>query len=699
MRDHRIEFGHSHSLPKKFLDFIKTQQGDFFSIETFISHIRQNNHKKKGMHTRIEQNLRQMFSTLHSIGYLVKKKKKFALNPEFICQGTIKFSGSNKACVFLDDGYELPIRKEDIGIAQDGDVVMFEFCDYHKGQIYVKVTNVQKRKKQKFFARIERLHQNYLSLVLLDTPAQVRLWAPLPPSPVHAGYYAFVSLADEITPIGQKCTIEEVFPPDDERFDAQRIIVKHGLPTKHKQYREFKRIDEIVEKELPGRKDYRQLFTITIDGETAKDFDDAISFEQEGELFRLYVDIADVSSFVKKGSALDKEALLQGNSYYIGDRVVPMLPEILSNEYCSLKEGVDRLTLSVELLFSKEGTLLEAQFYRGIINVNKRLTYNQADEILQHPDNSKLANMLTSLDEFTNILKEKRMGHGRVDLNIPNEEIIHNNGEIHDILFGTRFASHRIIEECMLSANQAASKLLRESGIPTLYRIHEPISEEKLSSLVNFFKTLRLRFDSKLPVGIALQKIIDDAAGKEYEHVVNLIILRSFMQAYYGSKPIGHFGLGFRDYTHFTSPIRRYPDLVVHRCIKSLMNGEKAPYRINTLEKIGEKTSATERIQMKAERDYLKLKSCRLLRNFQGKAFDVVITNISKIGLSVSLIDKPVEGLVPFWTLTDDYYYVNEEEFTVIGKRRGRRFRIGDKIKAVLLNADINTMHIDFKII
>ncbi|MCX7679127.1 MAG: VacB/RNase II family 3'-5' exoribonuclease [Spirochaetes bacterium] len=701
MKEYRSGYRHSHSIAKQIFSLIQDHHGEVIAIETLLSRISQKKRYKKKGNTRrnSESHLRHLIEALHGIGYLIKKKKNFVVNPEFLCRGTMKFTGMGKACIQLDDGYELPIRKGDSGTAQHGDMVMFEFADYHNGQLYVRVTNVHSRKKDRFLARIERAHHHGYLLSLLDTPAPLRLWAPPPTCVVCEGHYAFVTLSNEKTPLGQKCIIDEAFPPDDERYDAQRIIVKHGLPEKHRRYRELAKIDEIIERELPGRKDYRNLFTITIDGATAKDFDDALSLEEEGNLLRLYVHIADVSSFVKKGSALDKEALLRGNSYYIGDRVVPMLPEILSNEYCSLKEGVDRLTLSAELLFDKDGTILHSSFHRGIINVNKRLTYDEADEIITRKEKSELKALLTKLDSFTRILKEKRMAHGRIDLNIPNEELVYRHGEISDILFGKRLISHRIIEESMLSANQAASKLLREAGIPTLYRIHEAISEEKLFALVNFFKTLGLKFNTKVSVGTALQQIIDASSGKEYEHVVNLIILRSFMQAYYGTNPIGHFGLGFRDYTHFTSPIRRYSDLVVHRCIKALLNGEKPPYGSNKLDEIGEKTSMAERIQMKAERDYLKLKSCRLLFEKKGEIFDVIITGVSRVGLSVSLIDKPIEGLVPLWTLTDDHYLVNEDEFTVVGKRLGRRFRIGDKVRARLSAVDLNTLHIDFTII
>lgn len=701
MRNYRKGFTNRHSIINKVLELLKKYPNNEFSAEkivSILSDIKKYKNKKHRSRNTLEE-MSYMLSALYGIGYLIKKKNSFIINPEFICRGKMKFFGSGSACVLLDDGYELPIRREDTGSAQNGDAVMFEIADYHKGRFYARITAVQTRSKVRHLARIDRPHMQGILLTLLDTPGNIRVWAPLPRYSINTGYYALISIGDETTPWGQKCEVKEAFPPDDESYDAVRIIVKHGLPEKHKQYRELQNIDTIIENEIHGRKDYRNLFTITIDGETAKDFDDAISLEEEGALTRLYVHIADVSSFVKKGSPLDKEALIRGNSYYIGNRVVPMLPEILSNEYCSLKASVDRLTLSAELLIDEKGAVQDISFHRGIINVNRRLTYNEADALIKSKGRNEIKTILQKFDALTLRLKEMRLNRGRVDLNIPNEEIIYSNGSTTDILFGKRLISHRIIEECMLSANEAASKTLREAAIPTLYRIHETISDEKLTALKSFFKTLGLRFDSKVCVGGALQHIIDDAVGKEYEQVVNLIILRSFMQAYYGSEPVGHFGLGFRDYTHFTSPIRRYPDLVVHRCIKAFLDGAKPPYSVSTLDDIGEKTSASERVQMKAERDYVKLKACRLMNPRRGEQFDVVVTSVSRLGLNVSLIDRPIEGMVPLWTLTDDYYLVKEDEYTVVGKRLGRRFRIGDKLRAVLLNADIDTMHLDFKIV
>jgi len=251
----------------------------------------------------------------------------------------------------------------------------------------------------------------------------------------------------------------------------------------------------------------------------------------------------------------------------------------------------------------------------------------------------------------------------------------------------------------MLAANVAVSRVLREREVPTLYRIHEEISPDSLLKLKNFLKQLRIPFKAAGDISTRIQEVLAHVAGKDIEHVINLVILKSLMQAYYGADPEGHFGLGFRDYTHFTSPIRRYPDLVVHRCLKSLIDLKKPPYTRAELVAIGDRSSEKERVAQSAERDFDRIKACRLVKSRVGELFAGVITGVSKYGFYVTLKEIPVEGMVPLRALTDDYYLVKEDDYTVIGKRYGKRFRIGDAIRVKLSAVDVDRMFIDFEVV
>jgi ribonuclease R len=294
-------------------------------------------------------------------------------------------------------------------------------------------------------------------------------------------------------------------------------------------------------------------------------------------------------------------------------------------------------------------------------------------------------------------LHKKRSSSGRLDLNLTDQEIIYEKDKLKEIRFAARLKSHMLIEECMLSANEAVSKALKDNGVPSLYRVHEKISDKNLESLKKFMLVLGIKIPGGKNAGINLQEVLQKVAGKPYEQVVSLVILKSMMQAFYGPEPLGHFGLGFTDYTHFTSPIRRYPDLVVHRCLKSLIDSSPRPYDMQQLLEAGEKSSTMERIAQKGERDLIKIKSCRILKDSVGNEFDAVISGMAKFGLFVSLIDMPIEGMIPLKNLKDDYYSINEDNYTVTGNRRGRVFRLGDKLRVKLVQADIETLRIDFE--
>ncbi len=642
--------------------------------------------------------IKNILDALTAIGYLKRQRKSYIKARGFKIEGNIKINTTGNGILTTDDGDEIIIWKENINNSHNNDLVEIEIIDFRDRLYYGSVRKIIQRRRDEYFASVTKVYPERIVFRLMDTPGEVDVYSDKDKNEFRPGDCAVVGLLDDFDRGRQKCEVRKRYLPDEE-YDVRRIIIKHSLPSPHPEYKELIDIENKIPRgELSGRKNYRGLFTITIDGEHAKDFDDAISLDVLPDGYRLYVHIADVSAYVKKGGELDKEAGKRGTSFYLANQVIPMLPEILSNNLCSLRQGEDKLTLSAEIVFDKKGKEISKQFHRGIINVNKRLTYKSAEEIINNDDND-LHPLLSRMCELAGILKRGRLKKGRIDLSLLDYELVFDGNKIKDIIFAKRLKSQMVIEEFMLSANEVVSRALTENDVKSLYRIHENISEEKLLSLKNFLKTLGFNLAAKTNIGIALQRIIDSVSGKKFEQVVNFIMLKSFMQAYYGPEPLGHFGLGFADYTHFTSPIRRYPDLVVHRCLKSLLDKTPPPYEFTELEIIGDRSSEMERVAQNAERDLFKLICCRYMENKIGQVFDAVISGMSKGGFFVTLIDIPVEGMVPLRLLTDDYYLINEDDYTVIGKRLGRRFRLGDALKVELKEVSVDLIRIDFDVV
>jgi ribonuclease R len=459
--------------------------------------------------------------------------------------------------------------------------------------------------------------------------------------------------------------------------------------------------------EQADRVDLQALDFVTIDGADAKDFDDAVYCEREKKQWRLVVAIADVSHYVTPQSELDKEAQARGNSVYFPSSVLPMLPEILSNELCSLKPKVNRHCMVCDMLISNKGELKRFQFYPALIHSRARLIYNDVAAWLETqkcPAAYKgLLPHLQNLQALYQLLRQNREARGAIDFETTETQVIFGpDRKIKQIIPTERTVAHRIIEECMLLATVSAARFLLKAKIPTLFRVHAPPAEEKLADLKAFLAELGLRLPGKKVVSTedyaALLKLI---SHRPDAHLIQTIMLRSLSQAIYSPKNIGHFGLAFDAYTHFTSPIRRYPDLLVHRAIRHVLAKRKARnffYDKASISRLGEHCSGTERRADEAPREVLDWLKCEYMRDRVGEVFDGIITNVTGFGLFVELQNIYVEGLVHVTALHNDYYQFDANRHCLQGERTGIVYRLGDRLQVRVGRVDLDQRKIDFEL-
>ncbi|NWG04858.1 MAG: ribonuclease R [Syntrophaceae bacterium] len=506
--------------------------------------------------------------------------------------------------------------------------------------------------------------------------------------------------------------------PDDPEIEPQIIIHKYDLPHRFSSaaLKEAQHLPPAPSPtEYRERVDLRDIPTFTIDGENAKDFDDAVSIEREkdGKL-KLYVSISDVSHYVKEETSLDEEAYVRGTSVYFPDRAISMFPPELSNQICCLHPRLDRLTLTTELSYDENGESKEVRFYPSVIRSHERLTYTLVRKILVDGDvelRNKFRHLLPSLELMANLsqeLRRKRMGRGAIDFDLPEPEVILNlQGETEDIIRAERNLAHQIIEEFMIAANEAVAHFMKEKGCPFVYRVHEPPQKESIDEFRRFishlgYKSIRpdhgmgKEFDHSPK---AFQKILSDVKGRPEERVVNDVLLRSMKWAKYSAKNIGHFGLASEGYTHFTSPIRRYPDLIVHRLLKRVLSNREIKISEETLAQRADHLSNRERVAMEAEREILDRYRVRFMKDKIGEEFEGIISGVTAFGFFVELRDIFVEGLVRVTSLHDDYYHYHEDKYCLVGERTHKRFRIGDPIKVKVERVDVERRHIDFGLV
>jgi ribonuclease R len=493
----------------------------------------------------------------------------------------------------------------------------------------------------------------------------------------------------------------------DPGMEIEIALRKHELPFEFSKeaLAETKKLPDTVRRsDWKGREDVTQLPLVTIDSETARDFDDAVYCERQGKGYRLIVAIADVSHYVGDGGTLDREARERGNSVYFPRRVIPMLPEKLSNGLCSLNPQVERLCMVCDMAISPGGEIKQYRFYPAVMWSHARLTYTEVAAALYDRDAAArekigpLLPWLENLDALYRLLAKARAQRGAIDFEtVETRMIFDDNGKIAGIEPYERNDAHRVIEECMLAANVCASDFLKERTHPALYRIHEGPTPERLTKLRDFLGTFGLQLTGgDAPQAKDYAQLIEKIRDRPDKQLLQTVMLRSLRQAIYSPDNVGHFGLAYESYTHFTSPIRRYPDLLIHRAIKSVLAGRR--YDALNWEEVGLACSATERRADEATRDVEAWLKCWYMQDRVGETFTGSISSVVPFGIFVALDTVFIEGLVHVSDLGRDYFHFDEKQHAMVGERTGARYRLADRVRVQLVRVDLDQNKIDFRL-
>lgn len=591
-----------------------------------------------------------------------------------------------------------------------------------RGRPEGKIVEVLERANSKLVGRIYNEHgvwfvepeNKRISQRILIAPPEkpARKGSKAAPQPV-AGQVVMVDIIEQPTRNAQAIgkVREIVGNYADPGMEIEIALRKHELPYEFSKegLAEAKKLPDIVRPaDKKGREDITHLPLVTIDGETARDFDDAVYCERQGKGYRLIVAIADVSHYVKERGDLDLDAYERGNSVYFPRRVIPMLPEKISNGLCSLNPQVERLCMACDMDIGPTGEIKRYRFYPAVMFSHARLTYNEVaaaiheKEIPARRKIGKLLPQLEMLDELYRLLVAERRKRGAIDFESTETRMIFNeNGKIDRIVPDERNEAHKIIEECMLAANVCASAFLAENEQPCLYRIHQGPSPERLAKLRDFLGTFGLQLGGgDEPHAKDYAALITKIKGRPDTALLQTVMLRSLRQAIYSPDNVGHFGLAYDQYTHFTSPIRRYPDLLVHRAIKAVLQKKKyvPDHDAGDWESIGLHCSMTERRADEATRDVEDWLKCFYMQDKIGEIFSGSIASVVPFGIFVALDDVFIEGLVHVSELGTDYFHYDDAAHAMVGERSGKRYRLSDRVKVQLVRVDLATNKIDFKL-
>lgn len=557
------------------------------------------------------------------------------------------------------------------------------------------------------------IRERGIGLVMPDNPriGHRILVPPGEAASAKPGQIVVVRILDYPTAMAQATgrVIKIIGKPGDKGIATDIAIQSHGIPnTWPKEVRSaaMKFGKEVPETAKPGRTDLRDVALLTIDGADARDFDDAVYCQPAKDGWTLLVAIADVAHYVEIGGAIDHEAIKRATSVYFPDRVVPMLPEVLSNGLCSLNPKVDRLCMVCEMHIDRKGNVTQSRFFEGLMRSAARLTYTQVAEFLEGNEASKVSKDLhvaiRHLHDLYKALAIARSKRGAVNLDIPQLRIqLNDDGVVDRIVSVERNDAHKLIEECMIAANVEAAKFLHKNKIQGLYRVHDKPDEERFDDLRLFLTGLGLKVPHVRHVEPKhLNMLIEQVADRPDSHAISMTMLRSLQHAEYTPANIGHFGLALQAYAHFTSPIRRYPDLLVHRAIKHIVGGGKAGsynYDLSAMERLGHTCSAYERRAEEATREVEAWLKCQFMEDKVGQEFVGIVTGVTHFGLFVMLDEFQIDGLVHVTSLQNDYYHFDAGGQRLVGERSGTTFRVGDEMHILVSKVDMENKRIDFQ--
>lgn len=630
-------------------------------------------------------------------------------------QGTLEIT--KKGFGFVTDqasGEEIFIPAQYLYTAFDGDQVEVQLFAVSRGKSKEGQISTVLKRAHKTFVGIYH-HSEYYGFVAPDNPKVHRDFYIAPQNTLGAtqGQKVVIEFikwdSASLNPEGR--IVEILGFPDEPGVDILSLMKGYELPTKFpkKVLNEAEQLDfQITPQLLENRLDLRDEVTFTIDPEDAKDYDDAVSLKKlKNGNYLLSVHIADVSHFVAEGSAIDKEAVTRGLSIYLVDRVIPMLPEKLSTNLCSLQPNQPKLTISCIMEINHKGERLNYRIVPSIIISKRRFTYEEAQSVIEDSDSSDpLAGILRDMRNLSQLFRKNRLNHGSIDFETPEVRFLLNEtGKPTEIIPIKRLESHQLIEEFMLMANKTVSEHIqtisnKRKKLPFIYRIHEKPDNDKINNFQEFLNALG--FQVKIPRNINpknFQEIMNKVLGTKDDVLIKEVALRTMMKANYSNINVGHFGLAFLYYTHFTSPIRRYPDLTVHRLLneyKNPVSNKRAKILEKYLKKIGEICSERERLALEAERESIKVKQIEWIANYIGETFDGLISGVTSNGLFVEITPYLIEGFIKIENMDDDYYLYDEKTYSLIGREFGKIFRLGNEVKIAVQEVNLELNQVDF---